>query len=351
MRVVVLIFWVLGAAIGVSRAGTLEIHFSGPDGRPVQISKASLLLKGWGFAMAADLSTSRDSLTIPTDFAWLKAQFPELELEPKRHIQFRVLLEAQGFVTLQSGDFFWPGSVNAANGTLRPAVAVRFPDGQYLVLDMNSETSGEIRFRRAGARRIRLVDEHHTPVSGVTVRVYRHWSSENHCGHLGGSELLVEAPSDFAGFVRIPDGDFEYAILIPDWKDFLLLEHNCCDYTGWVTYLEQETTDIVLHRFEVRPLRMRILRNDRPAAGISLWGVRRYCDGGTCGVCDGILAVSDERGRIDLEKFRPEAVKELWILKSDKGEPTRENILWRADPIRFAPGSTVRVDLAHDALD
>ncbi|MFZ0430202.1 MAG: hypothetical protein WAO20_18940 [Acidobacteriota bacterium] len=125
----------------------------------------------------------------------------------------------------------------------------------------------------------------------------------------------------------------------------LLVEHNCCDYAGWVTFLDRETTDIVVHRFEVHPLRMQILRDGHPAAGISLWGIRRYCDGGTCGACYGVLATSDQTGRIDIEDFRPETVRELMILKSDDDGPGGENVLWSADPTGFPARSRERVEL------
>ncbi len=154
---------------------------------------------------------------------------------------------------------------------------------------MEGDTAADVRFRRAGTRGIRVIDERGSPVSGVTVKVYRFWSDENHCGRLSGGELLVESPSGADGFVRIPDGDFEYAILVPDWRDFLLVEHNCCDYAGWVTFLDRETTDIVVHRFEVHPLRMQILEDGHPACRNESVGHSPLLHGGTCGACYGVV--------------------------------------------------------------
>ena len=67
-------------------------------------------------------------------------------------------------------------------------------------------------FRPRAPRRIRFVDPGGRPWSGLKVHASMFWSSANHCAILTGSESLGGHVTDVAGWVELPDGEFEYAL-------------------------------------------------------------------------------------------------------------------------------------------
>ena len=160
------------------------------------------------------------------------------------------------------------------------------------------------------------------------------WSDSNHCGHITGSEYLGRHVTNADGIVEVADGDFEYALS-------LLGGHHVFVEGGsipWrlLTHLTEPTTEIVAREFPIQPLKMRVWRGSGPAVGVYLRGYSALCG---CGACDGPLATTDEEGRIQLDDFRPEAYRRVWLVDDDM-----EVEVWE-EPTSALPNSVVEVQL------
>ena len=167
------------------------------------------------------------------------------------------------------------------------------------------------------------------------------WSQSNHCAVLSGGEPLGSYVTDADGRIEVPDGDFECALELGRLlqSDHVFVADGRYERERLVTELTRSETDIVVHRFPVRGLDMRVRRGEEPVAGVVLHGYSANCP---CGACSGPLATTDEAGRIRIEAFRPEKWAWVWL------EGHRER--WQTDPASWPTGN-VEIQISGDSVE
>ena len=185
---------------------------------------------------------------------------------------------------------------------------------------------------RGETRRVRFVDPSGKPWSDLKVHASMFWSDANNCAILTGRKSLGSHLTDSAGWVELPDGEFEYAFDIawgPRRFHGSLTEES---RTPWrLVNRLLETRELVVRELAVEPLEVRVRRDGEPAVGLHLRAMSAVC---VCGACDGPLGTTDERGRIRRDDFRPETVDEIWLVDGDKE-------VWRS----WSGGGVIEIDL------
>ena len=205
-----------------------------------------------------------------------------------------------------------------------------------MVVEEGDKASMTLAFRPRITRRVRIVDPEGTPIPGAAIEVSMFWSSSNHCGVLAGSEPLGRHVTDPDGWIEVRDGDFEYALTLGRGMYNHVFVESRGIRSRLVTHLTEPTSEVLVREFPLRPLEMRVRREDEPAAGIDLHGfVAHCCTGGPA--CSGVLATTDEAGRIQLDDFRPEYFRWVWLADDDAE-------LWRTEPASL-PAGIVQVQL------
>ena len=133
------------------------------------------------------------------------------------------------------------------------------------------------------------------------------------------------------GWIEVPDGDFEYALeLGPQLgSDHVFVANGRYERERLVTRLPRPETDVVVHRFPVRPLKIRVWRGQEPASEVWLHAHMANCP---CGACSGPLARTDEMGHIQLDEFRPEEWTWVWLVDGDTE-------YWRTEPTTWSSGN------------
>ena len=296
--------WSLLLSAHPAWTATLTLNFVDTNGRPVEVTKAELLLVAWAETERIELETSANSLQLVLEPDWLRSRWPRFDDQEAVYLY----LEAPPLASIRSHKFRWP----VITGYGIPTV-IGFPGGrQVVVRDMDARMT--LAFRPAAIRRVRVVDSRGKPLPEVAVGVYRFWSDYNRCAHITGGERLGSRVTDTEGLIEVPDGDFEYVLSLGRFT------HEFVDGDRRVpwrlrTHLPEATTELRAREFAVEPLEMRVLRGDKPAPGVHLRGHLASCP---CGACDGPLGTADETGWIRLDDFRPDLHDRIWLV--DDGE-------------------------------
>ncbi len=301
---------------------TLTLNFVDTNGRPVEVTKAELLLVAWAETERIELETSANSLQLVLEPDWLRSRWPQFDAQEAVFLY----LQAPPLAAIRSHRFRWP----VITGYGIPTV-IDFPGGRQAVVK-DEDASMTLAFRPTGVRRVRIVDPQGMPLRDVAVSVSMFWSTSGRCAVMTGSEYLGRRVTNADGIVEVADGDFEYALS-------LLGGHHVFAEGGsipWrlLTHLTEPTTDIVAREFPIQPLKMRVWRGSEPAVGIYLRGYSALC---LCGACDGPLATTDEEGGIQLDDFRPEEYRRVWLVDDDME-------VWEA-PTSALPNTVVEVQL------
>lgn len=312
-------------------ATTLEISFVDPEGNPVTVSNAELLLFAWGATERIELETSAQGLSLDLDPDWLRSRWPGFD----HQMGVYLYLQAPPFVAIRSHPFIWPGVDQDA-----AAVTIAFPRSQQAVVAIGTEASMTLAFRTGTVRRVRIVDPQGAPRPGIAIDAFMFWSQSNRCAVLAGGEPLGSYVTDAGGWIEVPDGDFEYALELGRMRqhDHVFVANGRYERERLVTELTQPETDVVVYEFPIRPLELRVQRGEEPASGVVLHGYLANCP---CGACSGPMATTDEAGIIRMEGFRPEEFAWLWLV-----DGSRE--LWRTEPASW-PSNTVDIRLSRDA--
>ena len=225
---------------------------------------------------------------------------------------------------IQSDRFKWLGVEDAGS------VTIAFPRGQQVVVEEGTKASTTLAFRSRTERRVRIVDPDGRPRPGTAIDAHMFWSQSNHCAVLAGGEPLGSFVADADGWIEVPDGDFEYALELGRQlaRDHVFVANGRYEPERLVTRLAQPETDVVVHRYPIRPLDMRVWRAKEPASNVWLRARIANC----CGACSGPLARTDETGRIRLDEFRPEQWDWVWLVDGDTE-------YWRTAPTTWSSGN------------
>lgn len=328
----------------------LRLRFVDAGRRPVQVSKAELLLVAWGDADRLPLPVQGHHLQLDLSPSWLRSRWPTRFPDLMRAYLY---VQAEGYVPLRSEPFLWLGSRAAARGHEADSVTIDLRQGRPAVLREGEHAERTITLRRPQPRRVTLVGDDGRLLGGVRVSAYLFWSASNHCGFLSGAEPLGTFVSNEAGQFAVPDGDFEYALVLEERRSTFrlppgpgvtaVIQHlgspTSGDYRSTlISFLQPPDTTFRVHRFARRPLRVRILREDKPIPQVTLMcSLINY----GCGACSGPRGTSDAMGRIAVDDFYPEEIEELFICGPD-GER-----IWQISR-RALPSGALEIDLSPD---
>ncbi len=328
-------------------ATELGLRFVDSQHGPVQVSKAELLLVAWGDTGRLTLPIQGDHLHLDLSPSWLRSRWPRRFPDLMRAYLY---IEAQGYAPIRSQPFLWLGSRAGDRGRDAGSVTISFRQGRPAILREGERAERTITFGRPTPRRVSLVGADGRPLGGVRVSAYMFWSASNHCGVLSGADSLGEYVSDDAGQLTLPDGDFEYALVLDEQRSVFrmlpalgvtaVIRHLGSpigvDYRSTlISFLQPPNNTFCIHRFARRSLHARILREGRPISQVTLMCSLADCG---CGACSGPLATSDAEGRITVEDFYPEEIEELFICGPDGKR------IWQMSR-RALPSGMLEVDL------
>lgn len=321
--------------IAVHGATTLDLSFVGPDTRPVHVAKAELLLVAWGDTQRIELETSADGLRLVLDRDWLRSRWDRFDDQAGVYLY----LQAPPLAAIQSHRFRWLGVADDAD-----SVTITFPRHEAVVVEAGKKATTTLLFRSRITRRVRIVDPAGQPRPGIAIDAHMFWSQYNHCAVLAGGEPLGSFVANSDGCIEVPDGDFEYALeLGPQLgSDHVIVANGRYERERLVTRLPRPETDVVVHRFPVRPLKIRVWRGQEPASEVWLHAHMANCP---CGACSGPLAQTDEMGQIQLDEFRPEEWAWVWLAD-------RDTEYWRTAPSTWSSGNVeVRLSSSTGTAD
>jgi len=148
---------------------------------------------------------------------------------------------------------------------------------------------------------------------------------------------MGEFVSDSAGRIALPDGDYEYALVLRDGRSVFRSPPQR-EEPILLSYLPRPDTTLHVHRFVRRPLRLRLLSEGRPIPHAFLNVQAANCG---CGACQGSIAASDIQGRVAVDDFYPEQYEVLCICNAS-GKP-----VWHLAPSDLQAGTLV-IELAPD---
>ena len=330
-----LLFFVLAAP---AQGALLRLHAVGPDGHPVDVEMAQVLLVAWGGTRVVDLPVYGDLVFVDLSHSWLASQWPRDHDTAGAYL----FLAARGLAPVRSDRFQWIGAYGETPGETASRAEIRFPGNGAVTVEPGAAEDLSVRLRRPMERRLRLVDGDGQPMAGLGVSLSMFWSRSNHCGALASARHhpLGHAVSDAEGRVPVPDGDFELALEFdpgPYWPD----HPDATDYLPptIITRLTAEETTLIFHRFEPRQYEVRITRRGQHARDVQLVGCVARCP---CGACCGSLASVDQGvARLGAaEPFYPEATREILVY-----EEAGKTILWRSDSVQWPDDGILEIEL------
>jgi hypothetical protein len=153
--------------------------------------------------------------------------------------------------------------------------------------------------------------------------------------------------SDKAGRVAIPDGDYEYWLLIVKADYELNIEGHSPygfvrDYGSrmeWslVSYLSGPEVVVEMRRMRRQQLEMVVLVDGEPAADRTLYADQWSC---SCAVCEVELATTDAQGQISLEDFYPDQWVSIYFTGTN-------GFAWGADPKQLPADQVIQVNLGE----
>lgn len=330
----------------------LRLRFVDAQRRPVQISKAELLLVAWGDADRLTLPVQGDRLHLDLSPSWLRARWPRRFPDLMRAYLY---VQAEGYAPIRSEPFLWLGSGAGDRRRDAGSVTIGFRQGRPASLRDGERAERTITLRRPGPRQVTLADEDGRPLGGARVSACMFWSASNHCGVLSGAEPLGVFVSDEEGRLTLPDGDFEYALMLEESRSAFQLPPGSeviariqplgslgrGDYRSTlISFLDRPGTTFCVHRFARRPLHTRILRAGKPLPHVTVMKSVSNC----CAACSGPLGTSDAMGCIVVEDFYPEEIEELFI-----EDPVGTGI-WQMS-CRDLPAGAMEIDLGPENSD
>ena len=299
----------LAACAPAQAATRLRIHPTDETGRPLELSRAELYLDAWGHGRNIPLIRDEHGTTLELDRTWRCKVWPEACAD--EFIAGRVILEVRDRAPIVSRRFVWLGGMDMKGPQRIASTSVRleFPAGEAAELQEGDSKEIALRFRAPRRRVLRVVDTRGGVLPGTAVRAALFWADSNHCGAIEG-EVLLEATTDGAGEVLLPDADAEYAFEFEKAHHVLAAKPQRRTYARrLVSELRTTVTTVALRELDRRALRVRVTSaRKRAASGLTLVACVANCP---CGACCGQKGTTDRSGRILVEDFYPEEWDEV----------------------------------------
>ncbi len=296
-------------------ATTITLRFRGPQGEPVRLTRAEILISGWGYGDEKPIPASGDTIRLTLDpGAALQDGFKLAAAESSF-----LYVEAAGYAGWRSDAFDWP------TGAQFKPIRLVLADGQSLVITSDADATAVVTLRKATPRRITLLDEQGTPVAATRLVVSMFWSDANHCGRFSGARALVSSLTDTTGTIVVPDIDSEYGLQLGGDHMKFVRNENWPEQA--IVRLNSTDTVVQVHRYKQTPLHVRVVNRGVPVKGASFMVDLQL---GTCGAGSGQAAVSDADGVISVPDFYTEewpfvticyANKEWWAGAPSEGVP------------------------------
>ena len=313
----------------------LRLAFYGPGHEHVVITRAELLVVAWGLTERLPLQATGNTLNLDMSESWLRAQS---NVAPRLRDLERVFLyvKAAGYAPVRSDAFLWVGAHGGDYGLPRvTTTTVMMSGGAPVTLSEGTTVEAAVVLRPPQTRVLRFVEESGAPVGGLDVQALMFWSHSNHCGVLAGADSLMAGKTDRNGDVTVPDGEFDYALVLPTRAPFRyrFVQDSIGDDGHVVIRPTGPRTVVPLHRVVRRDLAVEVRRDRRPAPGLTLMG-EGEC---VCMICSGRIGSTDQRGRTTVSPFFPEMWASVWLCDGDQ-------VVWQADVKDLRPG-VVRVSL------
>jgi hypothetical protein len=341
------IFFLIGISLlnSAVNATQLDIRFRGPNGEPIKISRAELLLVAWGAPGGRlELNADGDLLRMDLSPDWLRSRWPDRFADMEKAY---VYVQAAGYAPIRSEPFLWLGSHDVGPhgeqyGQRVAETKIDFRRGRSVTVREEEKAELDVVLRKPAQRRLRFLNGSGEPVANLKIDVKMFWSESNHCGGLAGADLLVHGVTGSKGDLNVPDGDFQYVFEIED-------PHVVFDYPESddyprrvIMYLHDQSTTLRAHHFERSPLLLDVLSDQGQLPGAVLYGNLSGCP---CGACYGVMATSDGQGQIRIRDFYPEEYSELWLCVDERE-------VWTIDPGKLSDDVTkIRVIPAKFAND
>lgn len=323
---------------------SLEVRTVGPDGAPVSVSRAEVLLVAYGDVRTVPLPAAGSRVVVDLSPGWLEGEWPERAADVSKAYLY---LEAGELAPLRSEAFDWL-ETRGEGGEPVTATEIRLPRAAPVIVEAGTDASVTVALREPQPRWLRLQDEERRPLAGVAVQAFPFVSRSNHCGEivrtvdLSAQAGTGERTTDSAGRVRVPDGDFEVALLFEDLHLYALDHPDALPgpTPRLVTRLTEEETVLTFERFAARDVDLVVAHDGEPLAGAVLAGRVAHCP---CGACWGRLGVSDAQGVISLRDFYPRRYDRVELRPADR--PFEDPALWSGDPRAWGPEPVLRVEV------
>lgn len=323
-----------------AQATGLRLQAIGPEGEPVAIERAEVLLVAWGDTRVIELPIVDGLVSVDLSYSWLEDRSPRARDTEGAYLY----LEADGLAPVRSERFHWIGAYGETSGERARHAEIRFPGGESVTVEPGTAADLTVHLRRPVARWLRLVDEAGRPMTGLGVEMSMFWSRSNHCGALASSHHhpLGRAVADAEGLVCVPDGDFEHAFVF-DSGPYWPMHPDALDYLPprVVTRLTEEVTTVLFHRFEARTIDVWVTRGGAPVSGVDVLTCVARCP---CGACCGRTAPVEE-GRATLGAtfdFYPEATNPIRLI-----DRATDTLLWEGDPREWpATEEPIQIEIA-----
>ena len=319
-------------------------HFKNQQGEDVNISKAELLLAVWGGFDRIDLKAKGNKLVLNLDKAWFEKNWPTSFADiNKSELVVFLGLQAEGYASKVSASFHYvdESTNNSINpGETKRPIVISFPSGEKMEVKKGEATDLNIIFRKPVDRFIKVVDENGNPISGIKISSSIFGSRLNRCERMMEAIRLGEAQSDKDGMIKVADGDFKHSLSFNTEEYDLIHPQVFHDASIELdTYLTDKVTVFKMHRFLLKTIKVRFLKEGKPASKVFLQACSALCNEG-CGACCGPLITTDENGMADLKDFRPETVSRIFVEK-DQGK-----VIWETDPKKWlSREGTIEVNL------
>ncbi len=326
--------------LSMERALSTELWIQPRDesNRPLRLSRVEVYLDIWGHGNLVPLVQNERGVKLPLDRSWPCSAWSEVCTQNALW-GARLILQAEGYAPVTSLQFYPLGTQSLATGnptTPVDTVVVKF-EGIPEVRIREGETKELVLpFRRPVPRKVRVVDEHGNPVTGVRLWNQLLFAQSNHCGAVEG-DMLVQGETDASGELKLPDVNGECAFSMEDLRHYSLQgSRRAVVPIVAIRQLQAPITTIVLRALEKRSvLQLEFTDNGPPAANLQLITCYNVACGAGCGTVEG---ETDQNGRVLLKDYYPE---EMYLILRDHSD----KVIWQGNVPASASSGWTKIEI------